>query len=315
MSVEHFNVDKILGTAKNRVDRVGIEVEGGWKKVPEGEELVRDGSVHIDAPLDPNSSNNRMTDLERVTLVNRVANEWNSQVQSHQRFEVNNTVQPYGSAWFDYRGRNINIGGTSFEHYLQINLGQAPRIKIHIGEIPGKVLELKEVDSWMQKCYPEHVNDTCGLHVHMSFTKSLHYGRLMVPEYQATIITYLGKWAMNESLPKDHPLWNRLSGKNEFCKQEFFADVQARKTSKIYDHHGNGNRYTAINYCHGQHGTLECRVLPMFEKVDQAIRAVHQVIDVTNACLKFQARREERVSAKLVDSINEVERYPRVEFV
>lgn len=310
--VEHFNVDKIIGTAKNRVHRVGIELEGGWVKVPDGEEFVRDGSVKIEPPVDPNAPSN--TSSQRYDAIRACVENWNRQVAVGRRVIIDEDF-PLGERWFDYRGRIINIqdhGG--FYEYLSMNV-RSNKVKIHIGEIPGRILEPKEIDSWMKRCYPEHVNDTCGLHVHMSFVKSLHYGRLMVPEYQATILTYLGKWAMNESIPKDHPIWSRLSGKNEFCKHEFFADVQARKTSKVYDHHGNGNRYTAINYCHGQHGTLECRVLPMFEKVDQAIRAVHQVIDVTNACLKFQAKREEKVNARVIDSIDQVEKHPNTEYV
>src|SRR5438045_3272660 len=39
-----------LGTTKNRIRAVGIELEGGWSRLPPGVTLVRDGSVTFGAP-------------------------------------------------------------------------------------------------------------------------------------------------------------------------------------------------------------------------------------------------------------------------
>lgn len=40
-----------LGKVKNRILRVGIELEGGWAKLPEGWNLEHDGSVRIPPPM------------------------------------------------------------------------------------------------------------------------------------------------------------------------------------------------------------------------------------------------------------------------
>ena len=153
----------------------------------------------------------------------------------------------------------------------------------------------------MKKYYPSHVNESCGLHVHMSFKRALHYSMLMVPEYPQTIITYLAKWALEEKLSEKHPIWDRLRGKSSYCKLDFFPDDQAHNPRKVYDHGMKGHRYTVINYCHAKTGgTLECRLLPMMDTADQGIRAVKRVIDITNACLVALKNREPKESASLV---------------
>jgi hypothetical protein len=131
----------------------------------------------------------------------------------------------------------------------------------------------------------------------MSFKSALHYGQLMIPEYQETIFDYMIKWAKEEKLPKTHALWKRLDGTNQYCRKIFTADLQAQKTSKSHDMNLPGNRYTAINYCHGLHGTMECRLLPMLENAETAIRALRHIMDITNACLVVTAKKEAKLKA------------------
>ena len=160
-------------------------------------------------------------------------------------------------------------------------------------------MELVKVPVWIRQFYPKFVNETCGLHVHMSFKSALHYMRLMSPRYPETITAYMTEWANEERLDKDHPIWARLKGNSEYCQPVFDADRQVRKTKKEYNHHDpDGHRYTMINYCHGTHGTLECRLLPMMETADQAVRAVQRIFDVTNACL-VEKHREDRVKGEV----------------
>jgi hypothetical protein len=105
------------------------------------------------------------------------------------------------------------------------------------------------------------------------------------------------KWATAERLPKDHVLWGRLSGKSEYCQHKFFADKQARNVQKDYDHFRDGCRYTVINYCYGRQQTIECRLLPMFKDVAQSIRALQEVIAITNAFLVANKSKEPRYVA------------------
>lgn len=229
--------ETLLSKARNRVYRVGIELEGGWLALPEGTEPTHDGSV---------------------------------------------------------RGLNA------------VDPKRGP-IPLKCGELPSPPIAVETIPTWMKRFYPSHVNETCGLHVHMSFKTALTYQRLMVPAYPATIIAEFRKWAEKEGLKGgltgstgEHPIWPRLRGESEFCQHVFFADQQALKASKDYDRHRNGHRYSVINYCYSAHSTVECRLLPMMESCDAGIRAVKHVIAVTNAFLVATAAKEEHLKSAVV---------------
>lgn len=225
-----FNIDAILARdrKKNFIWRVGLELEGGWLKVPDGVDLAHDGSV-MGLKLKPEEESSPL----------------------------------------------------------------AASMRIRPGELPSSPMEVRQIESWMRESYPSHVNETCGLHVHMSFKSTLHYMWLMVPEFQETIRAYVKKWAVAENLDEKHPLWKRLLGGNSYCTDGFYPDLQASQARKSFNHDGPGSRYTMINYCHALHGTMECRLLPMFEDVEQGIRAVKNVLDVTNACVVIAAKKNE----------------------
>lgn len=172
------------------------------------------------------------------------------------------------------------------------------------GEIASTPLEVKNTATWVKQYYPTVVNSTCGLHVHMSFASALMYQRLMTPDFPATLLAYMTEWAREEkTFGENHHIWHRLSGKNEYCRDAFWPDEQASSLTKSQDRQAHGHRYTAVNYCYGQHSTVEARFLPMMGKIvpdcrwegpnpEQAIRAIHRLLDVTSAFLVVTAKRE-----------------------
>ncbi len=214
-----------IGT-RNRIYRVGIELEGGWDNLATGVNLEHDGSV---------------------------------------------AVRP--------RSTPANPSAPTFR----------------AGELPSGILEPSKVEPFLLEFYPDHVNESCGMHIHQSVKSALHYQLLMTPVYQATIIHYLKLWATAQDIAASHHFWKRLAGQNQYCKLEYFADEQASAPTKNYNRNGGvASRYTAINYTHKQHGTVECRVLPMFTTKKQAIKAAKYVLDLTNAFLAKQKRKEEK---------------------
>jgi hypothetical protein len=241
---------------KNRIAAVGIELEGGWDKVPVGlrpESIIRDGSVIFNPP-----ANQRLTAavLERMD--------------------------------------DRPIPSMKFPKY--------------IGEIPSPVLRVDAYEDWIRANYPQHVNETCGLHTHMSFKYRLNYMRLMTPEYTPYIVKGLKEWAEEEKFAKSHPIWVRLNKKDHpHCAHVYLGDKQVAVDHK--DFHSRGkphSRYTFINYCWTQQaqrtggpGTVECRGLPMMETPDQAIRAVSEVYRLTNKFLAMMKSREPRAEAKV----------------
>lgn len=261
-----LDVDHYLGHSKNRIYRVGIELEGGWEKLPAGVNLTHDGSVRVRAP----------------------ANVQADPALAARYVELNGLYQ---------RGGISRVLMTEFLR-LHDMFGGGGAGGLHTGEIPSPPLELTAYPAWMKAFYPHHVNETCGLHVHLSFENAKLYQLLMTPSYPATIVRYVNSWATRENLPPEHCIWGRIKGKSEYCQHMFYADLQARRTEKDHDRQRHGNRYTVINYCYGIHNTAECRILPMMATCDLGISAVKNVIDVTNAFLVASAKREERISSK-----------------
>ena len=228
-----LDLDSILGRPKNRVVRVGVELEGAWKSLPPGTRLEPDGSVFKDP----------VTGSKKVPA-------------GHQA-----------------------------------------------GELPIGPIQPAALPRFMKKYYPHKIDKTCGMHVHMSFDSVWHYDLLMVPEYQDTIVEYLARWAQKEGFASTHYIYERLGGKSVFCQRKFWPDLQVQ-AKKDYDQQRPGHRYTIVHYC-GRQMTIEVRVLPMTDTVEQAIRGVRQVIDITNACLVVLGRKKEetqRMQLEIADN-------------
>ena len=186
-----------------------------------------------------------------------------------------------------------------------------------IGEVVSQPMPTSAIADWVRMCYPQHTNETCGLHVHMSFSHKLHYGRLMTPEYTDAIVRAVREFGQREGLTSSHPLWGRVDNpQHPHCAHQYLGDKQVLVRKKDYQSRGKDySRYTVINYCEGLHppkpgsvsgtGTLECRLLPMFETAEMAIRAIMVVLDTTNRFLA-KTRQMERAAAVAVKARPEV---------
>jgi hypothetical protein len=226
--VAPLDIDSLLGTVQNRVNKVGVELEGGWKTVPTEYVFGKDSSVFK---------------------------------------ELGGKVSGY-------------------------NCGELP-----IGPFIPAALPAK-----MKKFYPDLVDHSCGMHMHMSFETLWYYQALMSEEYQETIIEYLTRWAKKEGFESSHHIWPRLNGESIYCQKKFWPDLQVNFKTKDHDQKRQGNRYTIVNFVNRppKTPTIEIRVLPMMKTAEQGIRALDTVIDITNGCLyKLAKRREEKRTHKL----------------
>lgn len=214
------DLSNLLGKNRNRIPKVGVEIEGGWTAQPDGYKIVRDGSVFKAAGDD-----------------------------------------------------NRDLSRTAFPKEL-------------FGEIGSGPMQPAQILRFLRKCWPQRINDSCGLHIHMGLETLYQYNLLTdSPDYQETIVAYLTDWAKREGLPPDHSIWPRLAGKSEYCQKKFWPDEQMYTVKKDYDHTKHGHRYTMIHYCWARFQTVECRLLPMLASPEQAARALRTIIDVTSAYL------------------------------
>lgn len=268
---------------KSRITMVGVELEGGWLlPVPGGTRVIRDGSVR------------GIAHPQGGVIVEVGSSAWS-------RAQVNTDPVTFARAnrrsGESVEAARIRLAPQIAELQSHQSSGVRP---MEMGEIPSPPMPTEQVEVWMRRYYPQAVNETCGMHVHMSFENALHYQRLMVPAYQDTVLKYITEWAKEEKLPSSHGLWPRLRGESRYCQHRFWADHQVRTTAKDHDQSREGHRYTVINYCYRMTGTVECRLLPMMENTDRGIRAVTRLLDITNAFLARGKHREAKLLASVV---------------
>lgn len=127
------------------------------------------------------------------------------------------------------------------------------------GEIASKPLQLRNVRAWITRNRPEVTHKSCGTHVHISVKNQTQYTKLTDKSFETEYLARMAKWGMKHNISKDDEFWQRLQGKNSYCKKEHTPE------SQMYHKGRGGNRYTQINYCYGLWKTVEFRMLPAFD--------------------------------------------------
>lgn len=140
-----------------------------------------------------------------------------------------------------------------------------------VGRYPGEVTvgpydRMDRCHAAMAHCYPAQQNASCGLHVHLSFSRE-DMRRLATKGFLQHLKAFWEDWGKRAKIHKTSPYWTRLAGLHRYC---LFSDDPAR----CFDH------YSMVNFGAWQeHGTVECRLLPMFKNPLLAQKAVQAVVD------------------------------------
>lgn len=142
----------------------------------------------------------------------------------------------------------------------------------HTGEyVSAPLASWAEVEEWVVGTYPQAHNTTCGMHVHISLKDPTDYARLMSPAFWTLFSERMETWGRTARLPANHPFHGRLQGLNMYCQKFFRPEVQAKERSKNYS---TRVRYTQLNFTWLVHGTLECRLFPVFKSPRIALSAI-----------------------------------------
>lgn len=161
---------------------------------------------------------------------------------------------------------------------VEIEVGRAgdPESIRHVGEVRlGPVATLGDLHHLLVQHYPNETNRSCGMHVHMSFRSTIDYERLMKKDLTEFVCDGLIKWGQQMERRRGWTLpsqfYERLRGENtRYCARTYQGSLQVGAD-------GRGSRYTVFNYCYTQHGTLECRVLPMMPDAAIAFAAINKL--------------------------------------
>lgn len=148
------------------------------------------------------------------------------------------------------------------------------------GEVVSEpFLYWSDLVAFIQSKYPDHINRTCGLHVHMSTPTIGAYEALMNQRYNDFLMKSLLLWGKKNKVQPNHSFWRRMSGTEYYCRGIFRPDEQVILNSK------GSPRYSQVNYCYGLHRTMEVRVLPMFKQKNLAISAIYHILRCTQKYL------------------------------
>jgi hypothetical protein len=163
---------------------------------------------------------------------------------------------------------------------------------------PKQRIQFGQWKRWLSRHYPHIVDETCGLHVHLKPRTTWQYALCVTPVYQDVI--RLALFGLMETWYKQNRLSSvmryrmaaRLHGKNRFCLHEFHAEWQMTQTRHVYQREDGHHRYTMVAYPYKLHGTIEIRVLPMFEDVKLAQEAISLLVRRTSQFIRYQAKQK-----------------------
>lgn len=163
--------------------------------------------------------------------------------------------------------------------------GSVSAVGALVGEVASSPLPLTDLLAWVLSpgIYPDFINDSCGLHIHVSFHNSYEYSLVATQDFFKAFLKRITQFGMEENIEKENIFWKRLSGKNVFCKNEFVPEKQYMARNK------GQARYTMLNYCYSLHGTLENRLFPMFRKKSVACRAIFSYCQFINEYLQTRS--------------------------
>lgn len=162
---------------------------------------------------------------------------------------------------------------------------------VHIGHgDPGEIVtrphgDLDALLKDISDLWPDTVHDSCGFHIHASFTP-LSGSIIASSGFYAYFKDEWHKWGHQVKLPKNHEFWTRLTGGNKFAKDRFEPEAQLKAFAS--SPRGGESRYTMLNFhAWEKHRTIECRLLPMFADKDIALSAVRKLAEIYDVYLSI----------------------------
>jgi hypothetical protein len=158
---------------------------------------------------------------------------------------------------------------------------------VHIGHgDPGEIVTrphdtldglLKDIDL----LWPDTINDSCGFHVHASFTP-LDGSIIATRDFYTFFKDEWSRWGHQMGIEKNHEFWTRLAGRNKFAKDTFDPETQLKGAAG----RSGDARYTILNFhAWEKHKTIECRLLPMFANKEVAFSAVRNLASIYDTYL------------------------------
>lgn len=194
------------------------------------------------------------------------------------------------------RHSDVNIVGDGSVHCNE----EPPQDTSYLGEvIPREPFVKREaLKLWVETNYPQAVprlwyeHDTCGFHIHLSFRTVRLYQHCMCHKFFEDVYTFWEQWGRARNIPEEKPFWHRIRGEAVFCRRDYHPETQKAARGK-----GGEHRYEGLNYCFGYHGTMELRLLPMFDTAKESVEAALAWVDFVEGWLAVYREEADKTEA------------------
>lgn len=141
---------------------------------------------------------------------------------------------------------------------------------------------LAEAVNQLLMLYPHGTNSRAGMHVHVSFQPS-DVMLLAGQPFFDYFAEQWRQWGTDVGIAAGSEFWNRLNGANNYCQIPYSTGDNSMFPLHNVARH---DRYSQLNFSSlDAHGTVECRLLPMFRDARLGVSAVEKLIDIYESWL------------------------------
>ncbi len=185
--------------------------------------------------------------------------------------------------------------GAQGKHDASVHCGndsRRPGVIRNIYDQEGEVItppigSLEELHRATDLLFPDAMNQSAGMHVHVSFLDDEHYRRLTSRAFWKYFLDQWEAWGnaeANKSRMLGGPTGERATflarwkGTTHYCQRNGKRD-EGDNTYNMANG-GGGDRYRQLNYCKTEHNTIECRMLPMFKDITLAKDAMTKLLSI-----------------------------------
>ncbi len=169
---------------------------------------------------------------------------------------------------------------------------------------------LRDLAEFIQAYYPDKVNTTSGLHIHVSLESDEDYTLLMQPSFYSYFRTHVEAWAKANKI-KSARFWNRFNNQNYYCARNDRKRSESEETlteaEMLINHqrqrNGSADRYRHLNFCKGKHGTLEVRLFNGLNNPREIFKSVLCVLECIDTYLEIVHTASAKLAKKIKNSI------------
>lgn len=195
----------------------------------------------------------------------------------HRRGSCENLPKAFDKVGIEIEGRFLNLSavqtrseGVLLGGYQDGSVYSSPDSDATPWEFQTKPGSLRSACQQLVDFYPDETDSSAGMHVHVSFD-AVDITMLNDPAFFRYFKARWEAWGAKMQLHPRSQFFRRLQGRNDFCQP---AGDRPYTINRM-------DRYAQLNFsAFSEHGTVECRLLPMFKRASLGVAAVQELVNI-----------------------------------